>query len=69
MIWRSALNILWALVRNAFQRGHQCVRLEHIHGWGWEWHCSCGEWDTGDVSEVEAIKGFNRHTSLKRVKV
>lgn len=68
MIWRSVVNILWALVRNAFQHGHHCTALGNDRdGWGWVWECSCGNWGVNNDTEVEAIKDFSRHVSAARV--
>ena len=61
MIWRSALNILAAWVRNLLQGNHQCIRLEHDEQFGWEWNCSCGHWDSLHKSELSAIRSFSRH--------
>ena len=68
MIWRTVLNVLWALIRNAFQQGHQCTQLEKdpYPEWGWTWECSCGNWGVNHGTEVEAIKDFHRHTGSKR---
>lgn len=68
MIWRSALNILAALLRNLFQKGHHCTALSNDReGWGWVWECSCGHWGVNHRTEVEAIKDFSRHVSAERV--
>ena len=69
MIWHSILNVLAALIRNAFQKGHQCIGLENDPQFGWTWECSCGDWNDCHDTEVEAIKDFSRHTSRKPVKV
>lgn len=65
MIWRSALNIIAALIRNVLQGKHQCTLLEKEIGWGWHWQCSCGNWGGFCDSETEAIKDFNRHINQK----
>jgi len=65
MIWRSAVNILWALVRNTLQGKHQCTVLEKMDGWGWHWECSCGEWGGFCDSENAAIKDYGRHLDPK----
>lgn len=67
MIWRSAVNILWALVRNALQGKHQCILLEYDLDWGWEWRCSCGDGKSLLASEHAAIKDFGRHLDPKKV--
>ena len=61
MIWRSAVNILWALVRNAFQKGHQCIDLHQSDYGDWTWNCSCGAWSTFHETELVAIKSFGKH--------
>lgn len=67
MIWRSAVNILWALVRNTLQGNHQCILLEKADGWGWTWECSCGSWGVFEPTEASAIEGFQEHCSRKKV--
>jgi hypothetical protein len=70
MIWRSAVNILWALVRNTLQGKHQCILLAQTEDYGdWQWECSCGAWDVYAASENDAIKGFGRHLDRKKVGV
>ena len=64
MIWRSAVNILWALVRNALQGKHQCIELEEDE-FSWDWACSCGAWGTFLESENAAIKDYGRHLDPK----
>ena len=75
MIWRSAVNILRALVRNLFQKGHQCIRLESFIPFQqavpgrplvevWEWECSCGQSYPYNRSEMSAIDSFNDHIHI-----
>lgn len=62
MIWHTIVNILWALVRNAFQKGHRCLALNQLEGqpeWGWE--CSCGAWGDYFESELRAIEDYRFH--------
>lgn len=74
MIWRSARNILWALVRNALQGKHQCLRLEMMRLWegsysynAWVWECSCSPLATGKLeTEVHAIEAFKKHVRSHR---
>lgn len=61
MIWRSARNILWALVRNFLQGKHQCTMLEQDEQFGWEWECSCGHMGVGYPSALTAIKRYSNH--------
>ena len=64
MIWKSIINILAALLRNAFQRGHQCTALDQLEGqpeWGWE--CSCGAWGDYFATELRAIEDYRFHIS------
>jgi len=70
MIWHSILNVLAALIRNAFQRGHKCTsldRCEYTEQWGWE--CSCGAWDDCFTTELRAIDSFHLHIQHQKVKV
>ena len=63
MICHTILNILAALIRNAFQRGHQCVRLEKApEPYDWEWNCSCGALSSRFTTELAAIDSFKHHT-------
>lgn len=73
MIWPSIRNIIAALIRNALQGKHQCIRLEghpEVQGKSiesWEWECSCGESYPYHRSELAAIEGFKDHYKWARV--
>lgn len=68
MIWKSALNIIAALIRNALQGKHQCISLRQEYHSGWEWVCSCGQSDWAYFTEMHAIKGFGKHLERKKVR-
>lgn len=69
MFVRSALNILAAMIRNALQGKHQCIRLERttVHEGSysyncWVWECSCSPFATGRLeTEAHAIEEFKKH--------
>lgn len=76
MIWRSVVNILWALVRNAFQKGHQCIRLEKTTIYNgedpisvWVWECSCSPLAIGlQDNEAAGIEDFQQHIRSNHMK-
>lgn len=63
MIWHSILNVLTALLRNAFQKGHRCLRLDGGGFGQWEWDCSCGAWGAFHHTELSAIQDYSRHVN------